>query len=156
MPRWGRSLRRAVIWTGSLHWPGAPPGSRAKMPISRPEKKEGEGRVRIGVARDEAFCFYYQDNLDSLAGAGAELVFFSPVRDRLPEVDAIYLGGGYPELHAKALERSACTADLRDRVADGLPVYAECGGLLYLCERLLAGAEGYGTGWRGSSRLWQR
>ncbi len=110
--------------------------------ISPPEKNVGEERVRIGVARDEAFCFYYQDNLDTLSGAGAELVFFSPVHDRLPEVDAIYLGGGYPELHAAVLERSACTADLRDRVGDGLPVYAECGGLLYLCERLLAGAEG--------------
>jgi cobyrinic acid a,c-diamide synthase len=110
--------------------------------ISGPEKEEGEGRVRIGVARDEAFCFYYQDNLDTLVGAGAELVSFSPICDRLPQVDAIYLGGGYPELHAGALERSACTVDLRDRVSDGLPVYAECGGLLYLCERLVASAEG--------------
>ena len=105
------------------------------------EKEEDEEKVRIGVARDEAFCFYYQDNLDAMARAGAELVFFSPIRDRLPKVDAVYLGGGYPELHAGALGSSACTTDIRDRAADGLPVYAECGGLLYLCERLLAGPE---------------
>jgi cobyrinic acid a,c-diamide synthase len=56
----------------------------------------------VGVAFDEAFCFYYQDNLDSLSRAGADLVFFSPLRDRLPDVDALYLGGGYPELYLRA------------------------------------------------------
>jgi cobyrinic acid a,c-diamide synthase len=61
--------------------------------------------TKIGIAFDEAFCFYYQDNLDTLRKAGAELVFFSPLAGVLPDVDAVYLGGGYPELHLPALER---------------------------------------------------
>lgn len=92
--------------------------------------------VRIGIARDPAFCFYYQDNLDLLARSGASIAWFSPMSDPLPDVDAVYLGGGYPELYAGALERSRCREDLKKAAEDGLPVYAECGGLLYLGESL--------------------
>jgi cobyrinic acid a,c-diamide synthase len=98
-------------------------------------------RPVVGVARDEAFCFYYQDNLDMLAASGAELVFFSPLHDHLPETDAIYLGGGYPELHAGVLETSAATREVAVAADRGMPVYAECGGLLYLCREIYAGRE---------------
>jgi len=90
------------------------------------------GRVRIGVARDAAFCFTYQENLDRLARAGAELVFTSPLSDPLPDVDGLYLPGGYPELHAGALSGSRFLRELRDASGDGMPVYGECGGLLAL------------------------
>jgi len=90
------------------------------------------GLVSIAVASDPAFCFYYQDNLDRLRRSGAELIFFSPMRDDLPEVDLIYLGGGYPELYAPALESGPCRNQLRTAAEDGLPMYAECGGLMYL------------------------
>jgi cobyrinic acid a,c-diamide synthase len=90
----------------------------------------------IGVARDDAFCFYYQDNLDRLARAGAEVRPFSPLSDTLPYMDAIYIGGGYPELHADALEHSRCRAEIRERADAGMPVYGECGGLMYLCGSL--------------------
>jgi cobyrinic acid a,c-diamide synthase len=93
----------------------------------------------IGVARDEAFCFYYQDNLERLEAAGAELVFFSPLRDPLPEADGYYFGGGYPELHAAALERAPCRTQLNSAAAQGIPVFAECGGLMYLCESITVG-----------------
>jgi cobyrinic acid a,c-diamide synthase len=86
----------------------------------------------IGIALDEAFCFYYQDNLDQLARAGLKTVFFSPLHDRLPDVDAVYLGGGYPELHLAELEVSNCTSDLHHAADKGMPIYAECGGLMYL------------------------
>ncbi|WP_292365177.1 MULTISPECIES: cobyrinate a,c-diamide synthase [unclassified Methanoculleus] len=110
-------------------------------PAESPGRPEAE--VRIGVARDAAFCFYYADNLDGLARAGAELVFFSPMTDRLPDVDALYLGGGYPELHAEALAASRCREDVRRAVDDGMPVYGECGGLAYLTERLVTGEGDY-------------
>ena len=98
--------------------------------------------VSIGVAMDDAFCFYYRDNLDRLAEAGAKLVFFSPMDDRLPEIDALYLGGGYPELHAANLEASACRGQIKKAVDDGMPAYAECGGLMYLTESIAtAGSE---------------
>jgi len=115
--------------------------ARQAPPLPAPAEIAGrpEAQVRIGVARDAAFCFYYQDNLDRLEQAGAELVFFSPMTDRLPDVDALYLGGGYPELHAAALASSRCRKDVRRAVDDGMPVYAECGGLVYLTERLTAG-----------------
>lgn len=95
--------------------------------------------VRIGVAYDAAFTFYYEDNFDLLREAGAEIVRFSPLRDAtLPEdLDALYLGGGYPELHAEALSANATMlASLRAFIGLGKPVYAECGGMIYLAESL--------------------
>lgn len=100
-------------------------------------EKQPQIRVRIGVARDRAFCFYYQDNLDLLCAYGAELVAFSPIADHAipPELDGIYLGGGYPELHAEAL---AANASMRTAIARFIecngPVYAECGGFMYLTQ----------------------
>ncbi|HOJ95928.1 MAG TPA: cobyrinate a,c-diamide synthase [Methanospirillum sp.] len=93
-------------------------------------------RVKIGVARDPAFCFYYQHNLDMLKKSGAALIYFSPMQDHLPDVDALYLGGGYPELHADMLEKGPARDEIRAACDDGLPIYGECGGLLYLTNGL--------------------
>ncbi|RXH56921.1 cobyrinate a,c-diamide synthase [Granulicella sibirica] len=91
--------------------------------------------IRIGVARDDAFSFYYEDNLDLLRNAGATIISFSPLHDpHLPEdLDALYLGGGYPELHAEALSaNTSMHENLRTFAAQGRPIYAECGGMIYL------------------------
>ncbi|MCX5877137.1 MAG: cobyrinate a,c-diamide synthase [Deltaproteobacteria bacterium] len=100
--------------------------------------------VRLGIARDAAFCFYYEDNLDLLRAAGAELIPFSPLTDtKLPaDLDGLYLGGGYPELHAEALAANrSLRKEICDRAKAGLPIYGECGGFMYLCEALVT-AEG--------------
>ena len=97
------------------------------------------GAPRIAVARDEAFCFTYAETLDALRTAGAELCFFSPLRDTaLPEdIGGLYLPGGYPELHARQLsENAAMLAVIRQTVESGLPTAAECGGFLYLGQTL--------------------
>jgi cobyrinic acid a,c-diamide synthase len=102
--------------------------------------------VRIGVAADQAFSFYYEDNLDSLRERGAEIVRFSPLNDASlpPGLDALYLGGGYPELHA---ERLSCNRQMLEDVqtfaASGKPVYAECGGMMYLSKRLQVEGKDY-------------
>ena len=103
------------------------------------EKKEKNTRVKIGVARDKAFCFYYQDNLDLLEKEGAELVYFSPVSDeKLPKgIQAIYLGGGYPEVFADSLAKNlTMLADIKKASLSGMPIYAECGGFMYLCRSI--------------------
>ena len=102
-------------------------------------ERGAEPVVRIGVARDAAFSFLYEDNLDLLRAAGAEVVCFSPLDDKnLPErLDALYLGGGYPELYAAKLATNrSMTKAMRDFAAAGKPVYAECGGMLYLSQSL--------------------
>lgn len=98
-----------------------------------------EVQARIGVARDRAFCFYYEDNLDLLRTAGAELVFFSPLADRcLPEgLDGLYLGGGYPELYARELSGNlGMRQAVYEWAQSGRPLYAECGGFMYLCQAI--------------------
>ncbi|KAB3542908.1 MAG: cobyrinate a,c-diamide synthase [ANME-2 cluster archaeon] len=93
--------------------------------------------ITIGVARDPAFCFYYADLIDSLK-RDANLVFWSPLADDLPEADGFYFGGGYPELYARELSaRSKTGKKIRDAAADGVPIYGECGGMIYLCESLI-------------------
>ena len=94
-------------------------------------------QVRVGVLRDRAFSFYYPENLEALESAGAELVFIDALHDRLPEVDALYIGGGFPEVFAAELERNVSLRKaLYTEIEEGLPVYAECGGLMYLAKSL--------------------
>jgi cobyrinic acid a,c-diamide synthase len=103
-----------------------PPGNREKQ-------------IKIGVARDKAFCFYYQDNLDLLERAGAEIVFFSPMADGHlpPGLNGLYLGGGYPELFADSLSKNRTLLDqINEKSRQAMPIYAECGGFMYLCESL--------------------
>ena len=104
---------------------------------SKAPKHSGK-TIKIGIAYDAAFCFYYPDNLELLQKEGAELILFSPMSNpSLPDVDLLYLGGGYPELYAEALERNA---EMRKTIYEfamkGGPIYAECGGLMYLTKSL--------------------
>ena len=110
---------------------------RRPAPVSTPAQA-APVRARIAVARDEAFCFCYPETLETLARAGAECVFFSPMRDAaLPEADALYLPGGYPELYAEALSKNApLRRAVAAAVAAGMPTVAECGGFLYLGQTL--------------------
>ncbi len=103
-----------------------------------PRARSTASSATIAVARDPAFQFYYPDNLEALERAGARLTFWSPIADQaLPEADGLYLGGGYPELYGRAL---AANVPMREAVrtfaGSGRPVYAECGGLMYLTESL--------------------
>lgn len=97
------------------------------------------GKVRLGIAMDEAFCFYYQDNLDMLMQLGVEIIPFSPLRERLPDVDGLYIGGGYPELHAAELEQAPARTEIKKVAEDGMPIYGECGGLMYLGRSMAIG-----------------
>jgi cobyrinic acid a,c-diamide synthase len=95
-------------------------------------------RVRIGIARDQAFGFYYPDDLEALEQAGADLVPFDTLRDTaLPAVDGLFIGGGFPETQMEALaQNSAMRAAIHRAIENGMPVYAECGGLMYLTRSL--------------------
>mgnify|MGYP002517268127 CR=1 FL=1 len=101
--------------------------------------KQRKDIIRIAVAKDEAFCFLYEDNLDFLRKQGCELIYFSPLRDKkLPDnIDGLLLYGGYPELHARALsDNISMREDIADKISKGLPCIAECGGYLYLHNKL--------------------
>jgi len=110
-----------------------------KEPLPAPRTAEvlpmpcGE-KVKIAIARDRSFGFYYADDLDALEAAGAELVPFDALRDaHLPEVDGLYIGGGFPETCAAELEANvSLRSQIRQAIASGMPAYAECGGLMYL------------------------
>lgn len=114
--------------------PPLPGREPSPLPITR------SFNCRIGVARDAAFSFYYQDNLDLLQGLGADLAFFSPLRDAgLPDgCHGLYIGGGFPEVFAADLARNtSMRTAVREAVAGGMPAYAECGGMAYLCKSLI-------------------
>jgi cobyrinic acid a,c-diamide synthase len=115
----------------------AAPVGEAKTPATG--KASGVPGPRIAVAWDDTFAFYYADNLALLRALGAELVFFSPLTAaELPACEGLYLGGGYPELHAAALSANeGFRVSLAGAISAGLPTYAECGGLLYLCDSLV-------------------
>ena len=105
------------------------------LPETKPLPLPKRAGYRLGVALDEAFHFYYQANLDALQSAGMELVFFSPLRDgRLPDrLSGLYLGGGFPEVFARALsDNASMRSSVKSALENGLPCYAECGGLMYL------------------------
>ncbi|MDQ5988029.1 MAG: Cobyrinate a,c-diamide synthase [Syntrophus sp. SKADARSKE-3] len=103
--------------------------------------ESGLDPVRVGVIRDRAFQFYYHDNLEALTDAGADIIFINALDDReLPVIDCLYIGGGFPETQAKALSENVGFRDSVKRATEnGLPIYAECGGLMYLGETLTVG-----------------
>ncbi|AZO95921.1 cobyrinate a,c-diamide synthase [Halocella sp. SP3-1] len=112
---------------------------KIKVNKHRLYSQEREFNVKIGIAYDQAFNFYYQYNLDLLAKLGAELIYFSPMQDKkLPDLDGIYLGGGFPE---SFLEELAANQDMKDDIREkaqaGMPLYAECGGLMYLSQEII-------------------
>jgi cobyrinic acid a,c-diamide synthase len=113
--------------------------SAPPLDVELPESERGPRRCRIALARDEAFHFYYPDNLELLERAGAELIEFSPIHDSgLPEeIHGIYLGGGYPELYARELSTNHTMQTAIRRFAESAgPVYAECGGMMYLAREI--------------------
>ena len=110
---------------------------------------DGKFGARIAVARDRAFNFYYQDNLDLLAELGAELVFWSPLDDAMfpDNVQGLYFGGGFPEVFAKELSSNVVIRDaVKSAIVAGMPTYAECGGLMYLCDCIV---DFEGNSWQG-------
>ena len=121
--------------------------ARAAQPLKYDEVcLEPLGKVRIAIAQDKAFCFYYQDALDLLTELGAELVPFSPIADvHLPEnISGLVLGGGYPELYAEQLaEKRTLLHDVKSAIDGGMPCFAECGGFMYLLERYCEGEKAY-------------
>ncbi len=113
-----------------------------KLKVRPRPRKSGRVRARVCVALDSSFNFYYRDNLDALEQNGAELEFFSPVSDRrLPECDAIYLGGGFPEVRASPLSRNSAmrNAIKKHATIDRRAIYAECGGMMYLSRAIKSG-----------------
>lgn len=141
MNRLGKCLEETIDWE-FLEELGAEKEERDALEEENTEAScTAAFSFRLGIAMDEAFCFYYQDNLRLLERLGGELVYFSPIHDRsLPEqLDGLILGGGYPELYCEALSLNESMRESVKKAAEGgLPVLGECGGYLYLLEELEA------------------
>jgi len=124
------------------------PAASIQLPTTseqKPVSSIAQHAVRIGVIRDSAFQFYYPENIDALGQSGAEIVYVSPLKDpKLPELDALYIGGGFPETHAEQLAANKTfKSQLKALAEDGFPIYAECGGLMYLGEQLVLENKSY-------------
>ena len=122
-----------------IDWPRLLDLCEKEPPVLPVQPETPPARVRIAVAQDEAFCFTYAETLEAFRDAGAEVVFFSPLRDTaLPEnIGGLYLPGGYPELHARELSKNtSLLREIKQKIESGLPTAAECGGFLYLGQSL--------------------
>ncbi len=121
--------------------------SHTDQPLPRPQtaRPTADAPIRVAIARDDAFGFYYADDLDALTAAGAELLPFNALHDpHLPACDALFIGGGFPECFLDQLEANdSLRADILDAITAGLPTYAECGGLMYLANSI---------SWQGKTR----
>lgn len=128
--------------TSSVKRSGSNQSSRES--ITRNASSVTNHGIKIGVIRDSAFQFYYPENLEELKRHGADIVEFSAIAGGMPDIDALYIGGGFPETHAIALAGNVRLRDsLKNAVVEGLPVYAECGGLMYLGEGLMLEGKTY-------------
>ena len=132
------------LWEIAGEAPPFRPGIEEIKPLRR-ENKKIPGRPTVGVVKDSAFQFYYPENLQGLSDSGARVVEISAIQEReLPPVDALYIGGGFPETHVQPLsENAGFRNSLREAVENGLPVYAECGGFMYLGESLTVDGRRY-------------
>ncbi len=108
-------------------------------------RKQSSSRVRIGIIKDDVFSFYYPENLEALEDEGAELIFINSLADKcLPDIQGLYIGGGFPEVFGQQLgENILLRSSIRREIINGLPVYAECGGLMYLCRNLIYNDQSY-------------
>ena len=116
----------------------APCVALPRASMHSPSSKGEEKPIRLGIARDAAFGFYYPDDLAALQQAGAQLIPINTLRDQtLPDIDGLFIGGGFPETHMAALEaNTTLRGEIRAAIENGLPTYAECGGLMYLARRI--------------------
>lgn len=111
---------------------------RSVSNIAIKQKRNAGNPIKIGLAYDNAFNFYYNENLSALEDLGCKIINFSPINDKhLPDVDALYIGGGFPEIFSADLQANInIRKDIKQKIEEGLPVYAECGGLMYLCRSI--------------------
>lgn len=117
-----------------------PPVPQSRSSIANPQSPTTKSPVRIAIAQDPAFSFYYADNLELLTQAGAELIPWSPLQDSdlPPNIQGLYFGGGFPEVFATQLaENLPARQAVKSAIAAGMPAYAECGGLMYLCQQIV-------------------
>ncbi|KUO52802.1 MAG: cobyrinic acid a,c-diamide synthase [Desulfitibacter sp. BRH_c19] len=114
-----------------------------EMPTNR--KDISSRPIKIGVIRDRVFSFYYPENLEALEEQGAELVYINSLNDgSLPDIDGLYIGGGFPEVFAEELEKNtSLRKDIKNKAENGLPIYAECGGLMYLAQKIIIDEKKY-------------
>ena len=132
------------IARGAPKLPAIPSRSKAPLPAENPVQP-GRTRPKIGIIRDSAFQFYYPENIEALKQAGADIEFCSPLSsDALPAIDGLYIGGGFPETHAEALaDNLSFRKQLKELADRNLPIYAECGGLMYLGQELVLKEKAY-------------
>jgi cobyrinic acid a,c-diamide synthase len=130
-----RSVEKHVDVEGLLALGRSAPDFQGGLPK---EKEQQETTTRIGVMLDRAFHFYYPENFEALEKEGAQLVFIDAMSDQaLPAIDGLYIGGGFPELYLDDLQRNeSLRTHIASSIEDGLPVYAECAGLMYLCDEI--------------------